>query len=48
LDLLGFIRPNPGFSTGYGGKNKKIPVSLLGLARREFDPARQEWYITCF
>jgi len=28
LDLLGFIRPNPDFSTGCGGKSKKIPVSL--------------------
>jgi hypothetical protein len=23
LDFLGFIRPNPGFSMGYGQKNKK-------------------------
>ena len=23
LDLLGFVRPNPGFSMSYGGKNKK-------------------------
>jgi hypothetical protein len=29
LDLLGFIRPNRGFSMSYGEKNKKIPVSLL-------------------
>jgi hypothetical protein len=24
LDFLGFIRPNRGFSMGYGRKNKKI------------------------
>jgi hypothetical protein len=33
LDLLGFIRPNPDFSMGYGQKNKKIfPPSRSPLA----------------
>jgi hypothetical protein len=29
LDLLGFVRPNPDFSMGYSGKNKKIRSLLL-------------------
>jgi hypothetical protein len=33
LDLLGFIRPNRVFSTGYSGKNKKILSFLLGVGR---------------
>jgi hypothetical protein len=33
LDLFGFIRPNRDFSTGYGGKNKKIsPLLFAGIA----------------
>jgi hypothetical protein len=35
LDLLGFIRPNWDFSIGYGGKNKKIPVSFHFMAGRQ-------------
>jgi hypothetical protein len=30
LVLLGFIRPNPAFSKGYGRKNKKNPSPLFG------------------
>jgi hypothetical protein len=37
LDLLGFIRPNPDFSTGYGEKTKQSPT--LPLPSRGFEPA---------
>jgi hypothetical protein len=33
LHLLGFLWPNPGFSKGYGGKNKKIWFGLNSRLR---------------
>jgi len=50
LDLLGFIRPNPDFSTSYAEKNEKNRQPFLladvGLPSRGFDPAIGSKYNT--